>query len=74
MGAINLPELVQIGNSLETSLISLKQLQKKLESTWPVVAVDEYFQILFTVARVNEGLERLQKIIRERKEISRQGT
>jgi hypothetical protein len=71
MGAINLPELVQIGSNLETSLISLKQMQKELESTWPVVAVDEYFQILFTVARVNEGLERVQKIIRERKEIGR---
>jgi hypothetical protein len=68
MSVINFPELVKIGNSLETSLKALKKMQETIESTWPVSPVGEYFQILVAVARVNEALERLQRIIGPGKE------
>jgi hypothetical protein len=67
MGVINLPELARIESSLEACLGSLKKMQENMESTWPVAPADDYFQILQAVGRVNEVLEQLQKIIREKK-------
>ena len=67
MGAINFPDLIKIGTSLETSLNSLKQIQQKIESTWPGASESDYFQILFAVARVDEALERVQRIIQAAK-------
>ncbi len=67
MGVINFPELEKLGGSLEASLKSLKQMQTTIESKWPVASEGDYFQILFAVARVEEALDRVQRIIRTAK-------
>ncbi len=73
MGVINFPELVEIGGSLEGCLKSLKQMQEKIESTWPATPEGDYFQILLAAARLDEALERVKRIIRAAKnETSRQ--
>ena len=63
MVAINIPELMKIATTLETSSQALNQIRQTLESALSSSAVDDYFQIFIVQARVNEAIERLRRIV-----------
>jgi hypothetical protein len=68
MGTINVAKVQEVVNHLEVSSQTLHRVRAGMESTWPPLPVDEYYQILFALARVDEARERLGKIVDQRRE------
>ncbi|MBU1207247.1 MAG: hypothetical protein KKH04_10010 [Proteobacteria bacterium] len=55
-------------NNLGAVAQTLACIKEAMERTRPAVLVDEYYQVLFALARINEVGERLEKVIGKRED------
>jgi hypothetical protein len=67
MVTINVDKIVEIVSNLEASCKALCCIRGQFESTWPHPSMDEYYQILFALARAAEAKERLEAIVEKRR-------
>lgn len=63
MNALWREKLAVLLNNLEAARKTLVCLKEMMERTKPLVLVDEYFQVLFALERVNEARGRLGKLL-----------
>jgi hypothetical protein len=62
-------KLVMVVDSLEGISRTLVGVKEAIEQARPSPVVDDYFQILVALERINEAKERLMKISEKQKEV-----